>query len=332
MNLTVAAVVFVVLWVLTFIPAWYLAIKIAIAVKNKPLKLSKILFLFVTYEVVIVLPYLSVLWGVSGDSGLLSALVLALVILACTIQTIRITNIDKLKQVLWTTYSYCYDALLYFYPYQELLEIINNRVEKYSIIGSKIADIGSGTGNLSYEILGRNNTIELFEVEPNLQMLKRSRKKLKKLKSDSIITFVNNNAISFLESIPDKSLDVVVMCNVLYTINDREKFWKLLSNKLKVNGVAIISNSDRGGSKWLVRYHLQHSSFIQLLRPRLIAVGIIDGFINQLSDGNFFRFTSKPDLENEMMASNLKMLNAERCYGGKKHGVNLLFTAKVVGS
>jgi ubiquinone/menaquinone biosynthesis C-methylase UbiE len=328
MSLAAAAIIFVVLWVLTFIPAWYLAIKIAITIKSKPAKLSKVITLFLAYEVVIILPYLSILWGVSGFSELLSALIFALIILICAVQTIRLLDIDKLKSILWTTYSYCYDSLLHFYPYEELMDLISDRVNKYVKNGSVIADIGSGTGNVSYKILEGVEDVELYVVEPNLQMFKRSRKKLSNFKKDSTVTFVNKDAVSYLESIHDKALDIVVMCNVLYTIDDRETFWRLLSEKLNTSGVAVISNSDRGGSKWLIKYHLIHSNILQLFRPKLISVGIVDGFINQLSDGNFFGFTSKAELESEISNSRLKMFEVVRCYGGIEHGVNLLFTVR----
>lgn len=328
MSLVLSAVIFVALWILTFLPAWYLVIKLALYLKRRPLDYSKLILLFVVYEGVIILPYAVLMWMTSLASGIWTAAFCALVLLVCISSILQVVDPKKIKDALWNLYARFYDSLLNFYPYRELIEIVCKRAGEYTQDDSTVADIGCGTGNISLGLLAHDSSSRLLAVEPSKPMLNRAKKKIGAGFSSSYVKYFNTDAVGFLGSVADGSLDVVVMNNVLYTILSRKRFWSLLEKKLSKTGVAIIANPDVEGSSSLVQYHNQHASRWLLLRPGMIIVGVIDDFISQLSSDNQFLFSSEAELHEELGVANLVMSDVERCYGGEQGGIDILFTVR----
>lgn len=312
------------IWLATFVPAWILLVKLAVATVAPKKQWPRILLLAIMYEVVIVAPYVFALVVLGNTGKLPRYLVTSLLVMTTVIAFVQIRGLKRIEHTLWAYYSLFYDNLLRFYPYQELVKLVGDRSLEHISSGSKVVDLGGGTGNVSRYILEQQPDAEITIVEPVGGMLKRARRKLQKRYKNTL--FKEEDALSFLASAKPGSLDVVIVSNVLYIIKDRDKFWDLLLKSLSPKGVAIITNSDRTGSSALIRYHKQHGKPFHLYHPGLIMVGFIDNLISQLASGKSFHFVSQKTIEKELALRRASALDVIRCYGGEKDGVNLLFT------
>lgn len=324
MNI-VDLIVFGLIYLATFVPAWYLLFKLAIKLSARPRRWGRITITFVVYEVTIVLPYLYLLFTSTGDLSLVRELLIGLIVATIVTSLIQLRGLDLLHQNLWRFYAYFYDGLLNFYPYRELIQLVSERSQKFTHKGARVADVGAGTGNISRLLLERSDAIELDVVEPYAQMLKRARKKLAAVTSSSKVTFYQQSATEYLNNLKPGELDVVVLSNVLYTLQDRDDFWDALIKALASDGVAVITNSDTAGSSSMVAYHKQHDKFYKLLHPRLLMVGLIDNLISEFAHQSTYSFLPTETIAKELALRRAKMRNTIRCYGGEKHGVNLLF-------
>jgi ubiquinone/menaquinone biosynthesis C-methylase UbiE len=281
---------------------------------------------FLLYEAIIILPYAPVIGQVSAMTDVWIAALSAFVLLVFTSSFVNMLDIEKTKRALWEVYARFYDSLLSFYPYAELVELVSDRSAGHIREGALVADIGCGTGNVTVCLLQNHRHITVDAVEPSGAMLRRAKKKLEKVRTTNTVRYSEDDALGYLRALPDASLDVIVMCNVLYTITDRKKFWKHVKRTLKPGGVAVMTNSDRVGVMPLVRHHLRHARFTALLDPRLAGVAVIDNLISQLAMSNSFIFSPQSHLEAETAAAGLEVRDTLRCYGGADDGVNLLFT------
>lgn len=323
MRAYIAAAGFIILWIITFIPAWLVLVKLAVSLISPKKRPFYTLWLFVLYIFVIVLPYLYVLLLLGGTSSLLTTLIMAIIALSLVTAVVQVVGARRVQDSLWKSYARVYDGLLVFYPYRELVELVSARALRHVSARSQVADIGAGTGNISQVIVRGRPDVHLDVVEPIKPMLQRAKKKLG---PGAHIRFLQQDAVAYLRSQPDESLDVVIVSNVLYIIQDREAFWSELLRTLKPRGVAIITNSDRGGSQTLIAYHKQHDKAYKLLSPRLLLVGFIDNLISQFAEGGAYHFLSQEVIEAETKSHGARISDVVRCYGGKTDGVNLLFT------
>lgn len=312
------------IWLATFVPAWILLVKLAVASVAPKKRWLRILVLAAAYEAVIVAPYVFALVLLGGTSRLPRYLATSVLVMATVIAFVQIRGLKKIERTLWSYYSFFYDNLLRFYPYQELVELVGDRALKYINPDSKVVDLGGGTGNVSSYILERQPNADITIVEPVPGMLRRAKQKLKERYKHA--RFEEADALGFLAGVKPGSLDVVIVSNVLYIIKDRDKFWDLLLNSMSPKGVAIITNSDRTGSSALIRYHKKHAKARHLYHPGLIMVGFIDNLISQLASGESFHFVPQKTIEKELALRRASALDVMRCYGGDKDGVNLLFT------
>ena len=332
MNVLLTALVFSTLWVVTFLPAWYMAIVIALKIRVRPRNWLIISALLLLYVFVILLPYIVLLPKLSTLSELWQSIALGIIVLVATISIFRIVNANRITKALWGLYAYFYDSLIHFYPYKELIDMVAARALNNINPGSHVADIGAGTGNISAKLIKEGHVSQIIVVEPSKSMLKRAQHKLSKLSDGVKIEYENKSAVDFLNDIVDTSLDMVIMCNVLYAVTDRNRFWELLSDKLTSNGTAIITSSDRIGSRSLIKYHTAHASRWTLLNPGLLIVGMIDSWISQLSVGKIFIFSTRSELIKEAKVANLQIQDIQRCYGGSEAGVNLLFSVHKIAA
>lgn len=146
--------------------------------------------------------------------------------------------------------------------------------------------------------------------------------------NDTRLTIRRRDALQYLDE-TQRSYDVIVLNNVVYTIGDRQRFWQLIADRLNVGGRVVVAHPDTGNSGVLLKDHTSQKSFTSLLRPRLIMIGMFDSVISLLGMSRHYAFTSKEELIKEATASGLQ-IDGEvgRCYGGHTHGIDLLFTLK----
>jgi ubiquinone/menaquinone biosynthesis C-methylase UbiE len=115
--------------------------------------------------------------------------------------------------------------------------------------------------------------------------------------------------------------------NVVYAIEQRTELWREVRRILKSGGRAVIATSVSTDSKPIIREHLAHASIWPLLRPKLIAVFLVDAMINQFGRKGAFEFPDQSVVLAELAAEGGKAHNIVRCYGGEAEGVDILFTA-----
>jgi ubiquinone/menaquinone biosynthesis C-methylase UbiE len=253
--------------------------------------------------------------------GLLHGVIIGILVLGLALSAARFFLRRQAAAILWGIYSYAYDGLLSFYPYTDLLARVSKRVE--AVRPKTILDAGCGTGNLSRRLAAPDKELKIIAVDSSKGMLRRARSKLR---NDNNIKLMDSGVMEYFDDNPSQKFDVITLINVLYAIEDRKVFWKEALSHLAPGGRLIVTNSDRGGSWPIIKDHLRHSSFLKLLRPSLLAVFVIDLFITQLASSGKFHFIGLDELEPEINRAGGVMSDVERCYGGQKDGVNLLFT------
>lgn len=312
---------FILLWILTFLPAWRALLKLlAFSVSDKPVD-AEFILIFIYYRLIIVLPYLALLIFGQNVPGLLKNIVVGIIILGFVLSAVRFFLRDKSIILLWNVYSIVYDGLLKFYPYTHLLDLVAKRID--SKRDRSVLDAGCGTGNLSRQLASANPNMRIVAIDESSQMIRIARKKLRGYDN---VEVCQASVKDYLAQNQTAKFDDIVLINVLYALEDHKSFWAESRRHLKGNGRLIISNSDRGGSWSIIKEHLQNDSFIKLLYPKLLGVYFIDHFISQLAAVGKFNFLSQETLQKEIHQAGGMISNIERCYGGRKGGVNLLFT------
>lgn len=314
-------VIFVALWVVTFIPAWQLLLKLlALSVSDKPIG-SSFVFLFLLYRFIIALPYLVLIILGTSLPNFLVNLVIGILVLGFILSVFRFFARKRSLSLLWAFYSYVYDGLLSFYPYTHLLELVSRRVNAGN--PANILDAGCGTGNLALKISKSNNSSKVTAIDSSRPMVKIA---AKKLQNRSNTTVHRSEIVDFFRTHPTEKFDTIVMVNVLYAVGDRRKLWSECLGHLKSGGRIVVTNSDKGGSWPIIKEHLQNASFFKLFHPKLLGVFIVDYFISQLAAAGKFNFLGIEELKTEVDRAGGRVSDVERCYGGAKNGVNLLFT------
>lgn len=146
----------------------------------------------------------------------------------------------------WHKYFEVYDFLNKLIPYQELVNIFCSQIDNNNKI---IADIGSGTGNISIPLSKMGHTVYAIDFS-------QIGHQLHKAKFDSAITILHDitNRLPF----DDNFFDVVISNNTLYTIkrSDRSKIFKEIYRIVKPGGIAVISNLTTSFSP--IKIYLDH--------------------------------------------------------------------------
>lgn len=319
MSNKILVISFVLLWLITFLPAWYFLGKLSVyaATPNKKLFSIRFAFLFLVYESIIAAPYIPLI--IFGDElpAFIKSIVWAVLLVGVLVGTLRFFAASKIEKILWSIYGYVYDGLNNFYPYEALIE---DSVRRLGVISSdNVLDLGCGSGNASAKI-AELKPASLTCVDSSKSMMRPIKKKIGSAKANIYI----DDALCFLEKSEDAVYDKIVMINVLYAVHDREKLWSELMRVLSANGRIVMTSSDKKGSLVLIKEHLKHRSFFSLLNPKLIAVFVIDALISSFAGTGVFHFISREEMTSEIIEAGGKVSEVERCYGGSKSGVNLI--------
>lgn len=315
-DIQLALATFVVVWVITFWPAWVVLLKL-LALSASPRHVGARLWSWlIIYRLLIAAPYV-VLLVVGSESlpSIIQAFIVGLLVAGLIFSIIRFRYRNKLVTGLWNIYGHVYDGLLQFTPYTRLVSAVIERAVATKPDARFILELGCGTGNVLAALKAQYPQAHLVGVDSSGVMLTRASRKV----LDA--TLHNQDAVTFLETHKDdRQYDLIVLQNVLYAIDDRNKLWTGLERVLSPGGVIVITNSDRSGSWTIVKEHMRYGSWLAFFDIRLVLVGIIDTYISQLSKTGSFDFVSENQLRSET-AGLFEMSSTTRCYGG----VNILF-------
>jgi len=226
------------------------------------------------------------------------------------------------QTVFWDHYAKAYDGLLHLEPYRHLVDHVSDL--GLAKAPRQVLDLGCGTGNVAIALLEKNQKVRVDAVDWSSAMLARFARKTQ----DERLSVRRRDALQYL-SMTRRRYDVIILNNVVYTIADRQLFWRLIAKRLNKGGRVVVAHPDTGNSGSLLRDHIRHRSFISLLRPRLIMVGMFDAVISFLGMSRHYTFTPQDALLKEIAASGLRLEGkVGRCYGGHTRGIDLLFTLK----
>jgi demethylmenaquinone methyltransferase/2-methoxy-6-polyprenyl-1,4-benzoquinol methylase len=111
-----------------------------------------------------------------------------------------------------------------------------NRLKPFR--GGRYLDIGTGTGDLIFEILQQSANVLIDGIDPSEQMLEIAREKAKKLGVGDAVSFFNANALDLpMES---ETFDGIVSGFCFRNIEHRQKGLEEMLRVLKAGGVLVI--------------------------------------------------------------------------------------------
>lgn len=310
------ATIFITFWLITFIPAWIVLLKLLAYSASTDRQTLKFVTWLIIYRLLIAAPYVALLvLGVDVLPKIVQLIVVGILIFGLSFSVIRFIFKDRLIVALWGLYGYVYDGLLHFAPYRRLVAQLSVLAQQTHPQAQNILELGCGSGNVLLALSEKFPDARLAGVDSSASMLKPTQKKVPT--ADIFL----ESATDFLQGARDGSFDLIVMQNVLYAINDRKLLWQELHRVMADNGSIIVTNSDRAGSSSITTEHLRYGSFWELFHPKLIVVGVIDAYISQLSKTGSFHFLDQ-QLIAEEVADWFEMSQISRCYGN----VNIMFS------
>lgn len=227
-----------------------------------------------------------------------------------------------ISSTFWDQYSKAYDGLLYLAPYRHLVDHVSDLA--LQSMPKRVLDLGCGTGNVAVAILKKDQSVHVDAVDWSSSMLSYLPPKT----NGNRLTIRRRDAIEYLKE-TDQLYDVIVLNNVVYTIRDRKRFWTLVSARLHPGGRVVVAHPDTGNSSSLIKDHTNQHSFVSLIKPRLIMIGMFDTVISFLGLSQHYAFTPQAELLEQASQSGLQLDgDVGRCYGGHINGIDILFTLK----
>lgn len=311
------AAVFCILWVATFVPAWWLLLRLLALSAAPQKKQLSFWLLLLSYRLVIVVPYIPLLLvDASVVPDILKGVIVGVLVTGVLFSIIRFYFRKELIDGLWWLYGFVYDGLQVFIPYRRLIDAVVGVAVRQKSDARNILELGCGTGNVLVALSQRYAEANITGVDMSVSMLHAARRKAAgaHILKDDIGHFLYQATATY---------DLIVMQNVLYALPDRSDIWRHLDRIVSPDGVIVVTNSDRPGSFSITKEHLKYGKWYALLHPKLLMVGIIDSYISQLSKTGSFHFTSEEVIKTEV-ARYFDYTFIDRVYGD----VNILFVLR----
>lgn len=119
-------------------------------------------------------------------------------------------------------------------------EYILPQLDSRLIPGTKIIDLGCGQGRMISRFLEQSefSHVQFIGVDFSKSVIEKARKFFNDRQN---VLFVDNDVIEYLDRTEDDSLEFVLALEFVYMLHDKERFFHLLSKKLKKGGLAFIS-------------------------------------------------------------------------------------------
>ena len=152
--------------------------------------------------------------------------------------------IGEIDNHFWKEYFSVYDTLNTIIPYQQLKEIVNEKLNKYTHLPASIIDYGCGSGNISKKL--KDNGFQVTAVDQNENALNIARTK------NAANNYVQKD---ITEEITDnkETYDGAVLINVMYSISQKNRMQvcKNLYSLLKPDGIVVVVNPKKNFSSLL---------------------------------------------------------------------------------
>lgn len=234
LNYSINPMVFVIIYLVTFIPCWYFLFLIYKSIKRK----SSITVLVLIEIFLLILPYLYIL--ALGRNVPIWVYVLIVFIVGISVYDLwrRIhysANINS-TQIFWNIYAIFYRGVIY--QSQPHASMFKDVCTELNLKGNfKILDAGCGAGDLIY-YLSKNSTTNntIIGIDFSSQMLKKAKKR-----------FANNKNIFFKKvdltaKLPfsDNSFDGIACISVLFSLPSARTTISELQRVLKKDGKIIV--------------------------------------------------------------------------------------------
>ncbi len=317
-NSLLIAIIFIILWIVTFFPAWSIFIKLlAISTSNK--KFSHRFWLYmIVYRLLIAFPYVVVLFlGQDTLPAIAQIVIVGFVIAGLFFSIVRFVLSEKIITFLWWIYGFVYDGLLSYAPYRRLTQRVVELSHHTKPEAKTILELGCGTGNVITRLRHVYPHASIIGIDSSTTMLNIAKKKHPQVK------LLKQDILGSIDGFKDASIDLIIMQNSLYVVKNRHILWQQMARILAEDGLIVVTNSDRVGSSSITKEHFKYGKWYELLNPKLVAVGLIDYFISSLSKEGVFNFIDERVIKNEV-SEYFEMSQTDRVYGG----VNILFTLR----
>lgn len=106
------------------------------------------------------------------------------------------------------------------------------------LTGKSVADIGSGTGYFTFPISRSAQKVLAIDIEQRyLDFIEDRKLELPKEQADVIETRLT---VEDEPNLHADEVDAILMVNVFYYLNDREKYMNIVNNALRVGGVLVL--------------------------------------------------------------------------------------------
>jgi len=322
---------FAVLYVLTFKPAYRMLRSFIVtnSVGDNGSKGRGFWKVFLLYCLVLLAPHASFWVFRAHVPVVLERIVLSVIVMMTFFGLLRFTGKERVIATLWWIYGWVYDGLLNFWPYQNLINIVADRMQLEDDMD--VLEVGCGTGNVMVAARRRAN-VRVVGVDNSGSMLRQARHKLRKAIKEGDAKLHKQDALDYLKGLPDDSFDRISLVNFLYAVPDRQEVWAQCMRILRPSGLIVASTSIESGSSSIIQENFANSSKLtvlyQIITLRLVLVMIIDYFISRFAEAEAgaFEFPEQEVLIGEVDAVGGHAQHIERCYGGPDEGVNIVFS------
>ena len=176
----------------------------------------------------------------------------------------------------WSRYAKSYDSLLLnFDGYSDLI----NKVLSYQDDSEVCADLGMGTGNLTFKLLESPRTREIWGFDSNEDMLENFRQKIKspsvRRKVRNHLRVVKGDLYISLQEMGQDYFDTCFMINVLYSLERPRAVLRQVYRVLKKGGRLVLTTSHKDTDV---------DKLFDRIRIQLTEKGLWDKFKNNYCD------------------------------------------------
>ncbi len=214
---------------------------------------------------------------------------------------------------IWSKYSGDYDKLNALPAYSELLQKYIMAINKYVSNKDTILEIGMGTGNLT-KLLNKNYPhSRIVAFDNDLGMLNKAKEK----GYNENVSIIHEEANSFLKKHNSK-YDIILMNNVMYTLDNKTEVLKLIHNLLNSKGFLIFSDpvppKEYRYFSILLNKSFNINRLVKLINsiPTLVRIYIV----NLKIDKNYKRL-NREDYKIIIKEAGYKIVNIEKTYAGQ---------------